>query len=41
MKTRFEIDSHEYKGQLDLDLTIKSGQTSQPHGSIKTDIFTN
>ena len=30
MKTRFSIDSHEYKGQLDLDLTIKSGQTSQP-----------
>jgi N-glycosylase/DNA lyase len=30
MKTRFSIDSHEYNGQLDLDLTIKSGQTSQP-----------
>ena len=30
MKTRFLIDSNEYKGQFDLDLTIKSGQTSQP-----------
>ncbi len=30
MKSRFEIDSNEYKGQLNLDLTIKSGQTSQP-----------
>jgi N-glycosylase/DNA lyase len=30
MKTKFSIDSHEYKGQFDLDLTIKSGQTSQP-----------
>lgn len=30
MKSRFVIDSEEYKGQLNLDLTIKSGQTSQP-----------
>jgi N-glycosylase/DNA lyase len=30
MKSRFVIDSNEYKGQLNLDLTIKSGQTSQP-----------
>ena len=30
MKTRFEIDSQEYRGQLNLDLTINSGQTSQP-----------
>ena len=30
MKTSFLIDSKEYKGQFDLDLTIKSGQTSQP-----------
>jgi len=30
MKSRFVIDSEEYKGQLNLDLTINSGQTSQP-----------
>jgi len=30
MKTRFKIESHEYKGPFDLDLTINSGQTSQP-----------
>ena len=30
MITRFSIDSNEYKGLFDLDLTIKSGQTSQP-----------
>lgn len=30
MKTRFTIDSNDYKGQLNLDLTINSGQTSQP-----------
>jgi len=39
MKTRFEIDSHEYKGQLNLDLTIKSGQTSQPAWLHKDDYF--
>ena len=39
MKTRFEIDSHEYKGQLNLDLTIKSGQTSQPAWPHKDDYF--
>ena len=30
MKIQFVIDSDEYKGQLNLALTIKSGQTSQP-----------
>ncbi|MDD3984659.1 MAG: DNA glycosylase [Methanobacterium sp.] len=30
MKTQFIIDSDEYKGQLNLSLTINSGQTSQP-----------
>lgn len=30
MKTRFSIKSDEYKGPFDMDLTIKSGQTSQP-----------
>ena len=30
MKTKFLINSQEYNGPLDLDLTIKSGQTSQP-----------
>ncbi len=30
MKTRFTIESHEYKGPFDLNLTINSGQTSQP-----------
>jgi N-glycosylase/DNA lyase len=39
MKTRFEIDSQEYKGQLDLDLTIKSGQTSQPAWQYKDEYF--
>jgi N-glycosylase/DNA lyase len=39
MKTRFEIDSHEYKGQLNLDLTINSGQTSQPAWLHKNGYF--
>jgi N-glycosylase/DNA lyase len=39
MKTRFLIDSHEYKGQLDLDLTINSGQTSQPAWCYKDEYF--
>ena len=39
MKTRFVIDSQEYKGQLDLDLTIKSGQTSQPAWRYKDEYF--
>lgn len=30
MKTRFTIEPHEYKGSFNLDLTIGSGQTSQP-----------
>jgi N-glycosylase/DNA lyase len=30
MKTKLVIDSEEYKGQFNLDLTINSGQTSQP-----------
>ncbi len=30
MKTRFSIKPEEYKGPFDLDLTINSGQTSQP-----------
>lgn len=29
-ETKFLIDSQEYKGDFNLDLTIKSGQTSQP-----------
>lgn len=39
MKTKFSIDSHEYKGHLDLDLTIKSGQTSQPAWLYKDEYF--
>ncbi len=39
MKTRFLIDSQEYKGQLNLDLTIKSGQTSQPAWRYKDGYF--
>jgi N-glycosylase/DNA lyase len=39
MKTRFVIDSQEYEGQLDLDLTIKSGQTSQPAWRYKDEYF--
>lgn len=30
MKTRIKIESDEYKGPFNLDLTINSGQTSQP-----------
>lgn len=30
MKTRFKIEPHEYIGPFDIDLTIHSGQTSQP-----------
>lgn len=30
MKTRIKIESNEYKGPFNLDLTINSGQTSQP-----------
>lgn len=30
MKSRFSIKSNEYKGPFNLDLTINSGQTSQP-----------
>jgi N-glycosylase/DNA lyase len=40
MKSRFVIDSNEYKGQLNLDLTIKSGQTSQPAWIKIDDYFT-
>ncbi len=39
MKTKFLIDSNEYKGQLDLDLTIRSGQTSQPAWCNKDGYF--
>jgi N-glycosylase/DNA lyase len=39
MKTRFEIDSQEYTGQLNLDLTINSGQTSQPSWLHKDGYF--
>ncbi len=39
MKTRFEIDSVEYNGQFNLDLTIKSGQTSQPAWLHKDNYF--
>ena len=30
MKTRFKIEPHEFKGPFDIELTIGSGQTSQP-----------
>lgn len=30
MKKKFKIESHEFKGPFDLELTIGSGQTSQP-----------
>ena len=39
MKTQFVIDSDEYKGQLNLALTIKSGQTSQPAWLQRNDCF--
>jgi N-glycosylase/DNA lyase len=39
MKTRFDIDSDEYKGQLNLNLTINSGQTSQPAWFYKDGYF--
>jgi N-glycosylase/DNA lyase len=39
MKTRFEIDSNEYNGHFNLDLTINSGQTSQPAWILKEGYF--
>ena len=39
MKTRFTIDSNDYKGQLNLDLTINSGQTSQPAWILRNGYF--
>ena len=30
MKTRLKIEPHEFKGPFDIELTIGSGQTSQP-----------
>ena len=39
MKIGFEIDSEEYKGPFNLDLTIKSGQTSQPAWLVKNGYF--
>ena len=39
MKTRFKIESDEYKGPFDLDLTIGSGQTSQPAWEKKGKYF--
>ncbi len=39
MKTGFEIDPEEYKGPFNLDLTINSGQTSQPAWLLKKGYF--
>ena len=39
MKTRLKIESHQYKGPFDLDLTINSGQTSQPAWEKKGKYF--
>lgn len=39
MKIQFEIDSNEYKGPFNLDLTINSGQTSQPAWINKNNRF--
>ena len=39
MRTRFEIDPEDYKGPFNLDLTINSGQTSQPAWLYKDGYF--
>lgn len=39
MKTRFEIDSNEYNGPFNLNLTVNSGQTSQPAWKNKNDTY--
>lgn len=39
MKTRFEIDSNEYTGPFNLNLTVNSGQTSQPAWKNKNDTY--
>lgn len=39
MKLGFEIDPEEYKGPFNLDLTINSGQTSQPAWLMKNGCF--
>lgn len=39
MKTRFEIDSNDYIGPFNLNLTVKSGQTSQPAWKNKNNTF--
>ena len=39
MKFRFEIDPKEYNGPFNLDLTINSGQTSQPAWITKNGYF--
>ena len=39
MKLRFEIEPEEYDGPFNLDLTINSGQTSQPAWLMKNGYF--
>lgn len=39
MKTKLVIDSEEYEGHFNLDLTINSGQTSQPAWINKEDYY--
>ena len=39
MKTKFEIFSNEYEGPFNLNLTINSGQTSQPAWKMKDGYF--
>ncbi|MBI5679366.1 MAG: DNA lyase [Methanobacterium sp.] len=39
MKTRIKIENDEYKGPFDIELTIGSGQTSQPAWKKKDDYF--
>lgn len=39
MKSKFEIYPNEYKGPFNLDLTINSGQTSQPAWIIKNGYY--
>jgi N-glycosylase/DNA lyase len=39
MKNKFEINSNEYSGPFNLNLTINSGQTSQPAWQLKNEYF--
>lgn len=39
MKTRIKIENEEYKGPFDIELTIGSGQTSQPAWKKKDNYF--